>query len=267
MKALNFKSIFSALVIPLAFAGGFFFFFYVCGDGSNFQGGSNENLPIPGNYFGVVYKGGIVVPILMSLLLIALIFSVERLITISRSKGRGAMVKFVHKIKDLVLSGDFDGAFEACDRQKGSVASVVRHALQKYQEMEKDTALTKEQKLVFLQQGVEEATSLEMPALEQNLPMLATLTSLGTLLGLLGTVLGMIRAFAALANAGAPDSIALATGISEALINTATGIGTAAVAMISYNFFTTQIDKITYSIDELGFSIVQTFSAKYQEQR
>jgi biopolymer transport protein ExbB len=82
-------------------------------------------------------------------------------------------------------------------------------------------------------------------------------------MGLLGTVLGMIRAFAALANAGAPDSVALAAGISEALVNTAIGIGTAAIAIIAYNFFTTKIDKLTYAIDEAGFSIVQTYSANH----
>jgi biopolymer transport protein ExbB len=83
-------------------------------------------------------------------------------------------------------------------------------------------------------------------------------------LGLLGTVLGMIRAFAALANAGAPDAVALASGISEALINTAFGIGTAAIAIVAYNYFTTRIDKITYSIDEAGASIVQTYASKHK---
>ena len=94
--------------------------------------------------------------------------------------------------------------------------------------------------------------------------ILATISSIATLMGLLGTVLGMIRAFAALANAGAPDSVALASGISEALINTAFGIGTAALAVISYNFFTTKIDKLTYSIDEAGFSIVQSYAANHK---
>jgi biopolymer transport protein ExbB len=123
--------------------------------------------------------------------------------------------------------------------------------------------MTKEQKLVAIQKDVEESTALELPSLEQNLVILATISSIATLMGLLGTVLGMIRAFAALANAGAPDSVALATGISEALINTAFGIATAALAIIFYNFYTTKIDKITYSIDEAGFSIVQTFSATH----
>jgi biopolymer transport protein ExbB len=83
-------------------------------------------------------------------------------------------------------------------------------------------------------------------------------------MGLLGTVIGMIKAFSALANAGAPDSVQLAAGISEALINTALGIGTSAFAIIFYNFFTTKIDKLTYSIDEAGFTIVNTFAAKNQ---
>jgi biopolymer transport protein ExbB len=68
----------------------------------------------------------------------------------------------------------------------------------------------------------------------------------------------MIKAFGALAAAGTPDQAALAAGISEALINT-TGIGTSAVAIISYNFFTSKIDDLTYSIDEAAVSIVNTY--------
>jgi biopolymer transport protein ExbB len=71
----------------------------------------------------------------------------------------------------------------------------------------------------------------------------------------------MIKAFSALASAGSPDSVALANGISEALINTALGIGNSAIAIIMYNVFTTKIDKITYTIDEAGFSITQQFAA------
>jgi biopolymer transport protein ExbB len=82
-------------------------------------------------------------------------------------------------------------------------------------------------------------------------------------MGLLGTVIGMIKAFSALATAGAPDAVQLANGISEALINTALGIGTSALAIIFYNYFTTKIDKLTYSIDEAGVAIVQNFAANY----
>jgi len=65
-----------------------------------------------------------------------------------------------------------------------------------------------------------------------------------------------------LATAGAPDSSALATGISEALINTALGIGSSAIAIIFYNFFTGRIDALTYRIDEAGYSLTQTYATK-----
>ena len=123
--------------------------------------------------------------------------------------------------------------------------------------------LDKDQKVIAIQKEIEEATSLELPMLEKNLVILATISSVATLLGLLGTVFGMIRAFSAIATAGAPDAVALSTGISEALINTALGISTSATAIIFYNYFTTKIDGLTYGIDEAGFSISQTFAAKH----
>ncbi|MNY43160.1 Biopolymer transport protein ExbB [compost metagenome] len=103
-----------------------------------------------------------------------------------------------------------------------------------------------------------------MPMLEKNLNVIATLVSIGTLTGLLGTVTGMIKAFSALATGGTPDSAKLANGISEALINTATGIGTSTIAIVMYNILTAKIDKLTYSIDEAGFSIVQTYAANHK---
>jgi biopolymer transport protein ExbB len=73
----------------------------------------------------------------------------------------------------------------------------------------------------------------------------------------------MIKAFSALATAGSPDAVALANGISEALINTALGIIGSTIAIIAYNFFTSKIDALTHSIDEAGFSIIQTFATEH----
>jgi biopolymer transport protein ExbB len=121
--------------------------------------------------------------------------------------------------------------------------------------------MDKEAKVAAIQKELEEATSLELPMLSKNLVIISTCASIATLVGLIGTVLGMIRSFAALSTGGAPDTAALATGISEALINTALGITGSAIAIIMYNYFSTKIDALTYSIDEAGFTIVQEFSA------
>lgn len=138
----------------------------------------------------------------------------------------------------------------------------MKAGLVKYKELQKDTKLDKDQKLVSLQKEFEEATALELPMLSRNLIFLSTIASISVLIGLIGTVLGMIRAFAALAQAGAPDALALATGISEALINTAFGITGSTLAIILYNYFSTKIDALTYKIDEAGFSLTQTFASK-----
>ncbi len=192
-----------------------------------------------------------------------LTLSVERFFTIRAAFGRGKLSKFVAQIKDALNKGDLDEAQRLCDKQRGSVANVVGSTLRKYREMENTADLTKEQKILAIQKELEEATALELPMMQQNLPIIATITTLGTLMGLLGTVLGMIRSFAALSAGGGTDSVALSTGISEALINTAFGILTGALAVISYNYYTNKIDNLTYSLDEVGFSIVQTFAATH----
>ena len=217
----------------------------------------------PIDLIGTVFKGGIIVPILQTLFLTVIVLSVERAIALKSAKGTGSIAKFVTEVKKCLAKNDIAAAQELCKKQKGSVAAVVSAALNRYDEMDRNTVLSKEQKIATLQKEVEEATAIEMPSLQQNLPIVATLTTLGTLVGLLGTVLGMIKSFQALSASGAPDSTELSTGISEALVNTAFGIATGAFAVISYNFYTNKIDNLTYAIDEIGFSIVQSFAATH----
>lgn len=258
------SSIFAGAAIVVCLIVGHLIFHLIMGNGANFEGGDNMNHPLPGNYLGIVYKGGFIVPILMSFFLIVLTVSFERFFTLSRANGTGSVESFVLKVKSLLSSNNIDGAISECDKQKGSVGNVVKSTLLTYKEMASATNLDKDQKIATIQKTVEESTSLELPMLEKNLNILSTLASVATLVALLGTVLGMIRAFAAMSQAGAPDATALATGISEALINTAIGIGTSAISIICYNFFTSKIDTLSYSIDEAGVSISGTFSAQYK---
>ena len=255
------KSVFAAVVIPVEILLAIVIYVFVLGNPANFQGNDPVNHPLPGNYLGIVYKGGFIVPILISLLMMVLTFGIERILTISRAKGKGNIKNFVQNIRALLSSNNLGQAIDACDRQKGSVANVVKAGLTKYGELSKANQIESDKKVLMIQKDIEETTQLEMPMLEKNLVIIATIASIATLLGLLGTVLGMIKAFAALATAGAPDAVALANGISEALINTALGIGTSALAIILYNYFTTKIDALTYGIDEASYSIIQNFTA------
>ncbi len=276
------SNLFATLVIPICILIGISLFIFVLGKPTNFSipddvaksnsavslafydVDTHSYLPHPGNYGGMAYKGGFIVPILIGMLLMVFVFSIERFIVIGKATGKGSLDGFVKKIQSLLGSGNIQAAVAECDKQEGSVANVIKSGLKKYSEMETEQNMDTDQKCLAIQKDIEEATSLEMPMLEQNLTIIATLVSVGTLMGLLGTVTGMIKAFGGLANSGAPDQAALATGISEALINTATGIGTSTVAIIMYNILTSKIDKLTYAIDEAGFSIIQTYASTHK---
>lgn len=263
-KGNSSSNVFASLAIVICFVLGALVYFYIMGDPTNFIDDNIENQPKPGNYYGMVYKAGYVVPVLLGLFLMVWVFAIERFIVISRASGKGNVGNFVRKVQSLIGVGNLDAAIAECDKQKGSVANVIKSGLLKYKDVSANPNLDTEQSVLAIQKEIEEATALEMPMLEKNLTIIATLVSIGTLTGLLGTVTGMIRAFSALATGGAPDSAALANGISEALINTATGIATSTIAIIFYNIFTSKIDTLTYSIDEAGFSIIQTYAATHK---
>ena len=247
-------------------------YLFVFGSASNFKGDigaafvcmSDAEAFEPAGLIGTVYMGGFVVPIIWTLLFSVIAFSIERYFAIRNAYGRSNLTKFVADIKAALQANDLVKAQAICDKQRGSVANVVGATLKKYKEMEGNTVLTKEQKILAIQKELEEATALEMPMMQENLPIIGSIVTLGTLTGLFGTVLGMIKSFSAMsAGDGGTDSSALAGGISEALVNTASGILTGALAVISYNYYTNKIDRLTFSLDEVGFSIVQTFSATH----
>jgi len=215
--------------------------------------------------FNRIYEGGIIVPLLIGMLLMVITFSIERFLTISKALGNGSIADFIRKVQYHLANRNVDAALAECDKQRGSVANVMKAGLRRYKEMINEPGLDTDQKVLAIQKEVEEATALELPMLSKNLVFLSTITSVGTLIALLGTVIGMIKSFSALGEAsGGGDASALAVGISEALYNTALGIGTSALALIMYNVFTTKIDSITYGIDESGFTLTQSFASLYK---
>lgn len=256
----GFSSLVASLSIAIAIGIGFLIYYFIFGDPNNFVNGDPNEHPIDNNTLGTIYKGGLIVPFLMAVNLIVLIFSVERFISISKTKGRGNINNFVENIKSLMDSNDLQGAIEECDKQKGSLANVIRAGLEKYESVSKDTTLDKEQKSEIIKAEIEEAISLEVPMMSKNLVIISTCVSIGTLIGLIGTVLGMIKSFQAM-GAGTPDTTKLSIGISEALINTFFGILASTIATVMYNFFNTKIDQMTHAMDEAGFAIVQNFNA------
>jgi biopolymer transport protein ExbB len=249
---------------------GYLFWRFVLGNPNGFDephgGGFWPKHKHPKDDLHRIYEGGIIIPILIGLFLMVLVFSIERFLTIRKALGNGSISDFIRKVQYHLANRNVDAALSECDKQRGSVANVMKAGLRRYKEMINEGGLNTDQKVLAIQKEVEEATALELPMLQKNLVFLSTITSVGTLIALLGTVMGMIRSFAALGqdSAGGSGATELAIGISEALYNTALGIGTSALALIMYNVFTTRIDSITYGIDESGFTLTQSFASMYK---
>ena len=239
------------------------FYYFVLGNPDNFVGGDREGHPA--NLMGTVYKGGFVVGVILTLLLTVIVLGVERFFAIKSASGTMNLGKFTSQVKALIRDQKFTEARVLCNKMQGSVANVVLASINAYEDVEKNETLKKAQKVAKIQQAHEEATQLEMPTLQMNLPMVATIVSLGTLTALFGTVLGMIGSFQALSAGGGADSMALSAGISEALVNTASGILTSWFATVIYNFFSNKIDKLTYALDEVGYTIAATYDSNHTE--
>ncbi len=255
-KAKN-SNLFAILVVPIALIVSFAIFYGYFST----QFDDPVNHKGPKNFMGAMYEGGPVVPILMATFLTCICIVIERFIYIFKAKGKFSGQELVRRVQYNLANNNLDKAIAECDAQQGTVGNVMRSGLVKYKDMINNNNLTTDQKVMAINTEMEESTALEMPMLEKNLVFLSTIASVATLIGLFGTVLGMIRAFAAMANAGAPDAGQLAAGISEALINTALGIGTSAIAIIAYNVLTTQIDGMNYAIDESTMTLTNSYAA------
>ena len=254
------KSAFMVILFLSAFIIGGCIYEFGLGNPANFKDAARE---IPINLLGTTYVGGPLVALLIALTIILTAVTIERTLTLRKAAGKQAIPKFFKKAVDQIRAGQITEAIASCDAQRGSVANVLKAALTRYQEVTADkSSVDPEKHLVEVQRAVEESMMLETPLLEKNLIILSTVASIGTMVGLLGTVIGMIRSFKALAAGGAPDAIGLATGISEALINTAGGLVAGIFGIVAYNFFVNKVDNFTFQIDEANYNVMQLLKSK-----
>ena len=246
------QTIFVTLNALAAFAIGFYLWFFVF---------KNSENPIVHS----IYQGGPLVVLLIMIFIMCMVFVVERYLSLyGVAKGTSSIQVFFKKLITLIQADDFDGALAACDKQRGTTANVLRAGLDRYREVKGTTGMEGEKRIQLTQSAIEEANALEGPLLERNLIALSTIASIATMVGLLGTTIGMIRAFAATGNVegGVIDATALATGISEALVNTAGGLLSGILGIFFYNFFVNKVDAFNYTTDEATFEILQILKEK-----
>jgi len=129
--------------------------------------------------------------------------------------------EFMAQIRKLVQAGNIDRAIKLCEAAPLPLLQVVKAGLTQAQRGDEAVIASMEERWAEL-----------APDLEKRIGALWALANIATLVGLLGTISGLIRSFAAVAHAeAAHKSVLLARGISEAMYNTALGLGIAVLCM------------------------------------
>ncbi len=152
----------------------------------------------------------------------------------------------VEHLYRLIDAGEFDRAEEFAGRRPGALNNTLLPALQARRESRE-----------YIREIVRDAGRQEIPGLERNLGALGTIASVSPLLGLLGTVLGMIQVFSVVSMQGVGQADALAGGISQAMITTATGLTIAIPALAAYNYYVGKAEAIVLEIERLVLEMIK----------
>ncbi len=207
--------------------------------------GMVEKSPISKTGFGKLFiKGGNFMWWLLTVAVIGLVFIIERFITLSRAKVNTR--KLIGTVITTLKTEGVHAAAEECQKWRGPIAAILYSGLQKADKG--DEAVEK---------AIGTAGVIEMSFLERGLVWVSSVANIAPLIGFLGTVSGMINAFEAIANSDQVNAKLVASGISEALITTATGLVIAIPATLGYNYFVSAIDRFTIEMEEAAMELIE----------
>ncbi len=129
------------------------------------------------------------------------------------------------------------------NRDAGSVENIVRSGFQEWRDQKAKN--DGPEILEGIQRTMRSHYQMDMDDLEVHLSFLATVGSVSPYIGLFGTVWGIMNSFRGLATAGQATLTQVAPGIAEALVATAMGLLAAIPAVMAYNFYTREIEKLS----------------------
>ena len=147
---------------------------------------------------------------------------------------------------DFWGSSDISGTYSQLTQRRGTLAGMERIFEAGFSEFGRLRRKTANDEIIMDGSGraMRIAVSREGDVIEQHLPFLATVGSISPYIGLFGTVWGIMNSFTALGNVQQATLAMVAPGIAEALIATAIGLFAAIPAVIFYNRFATDVDRL-----------------------
>lgn len=199
---------------------------------------SEAAAPAKLSVLNMALNGGWVMIVLLLLLILALYIGIERFLALNHAMKDDASV-FMNNIKQYIHQGNIDGARQLAKSTDSPIARMIDKGLSRLG-----------RPLPDIQTAVENAGKLEVANLEKRVSLVATVASLGPMLGFLGTVTGMVKAFFDMANAGNNIEIAtLSSGIYEAMVTTVGGLIVGIIAYFIYDVLVSRINAVVFMLE------------------
>ena len=206
----------------------------------------------------VIQKGGPLMYLIILCSILAFAVVLERLFHLHRA--RIDTKEFMSKIAITLKRNKIMEAIEMCNKTPGPIAHIMRSGILKH-----------DRPRVEIREAIEDAGVHEVPRLEKNLGVLATIAHITPLIGLLGTVTGMVRAFQVIQEKATSlypvNPGDLAGGIWEALITTVAGLSVAIPTFVAYNYFVSRVGGFVLDMEKSAtglINILTTRSDKYE---
>jgi biopolymer transport protein TolQ len=212
----------------------------------------------------LVLHASLVVQLVLVVLVLASVLSWAAIFDRSRvlKRARSAADTFEQKFWS---GGDLSALYRELgqeDKSLSGLAAIFRNGFKEYVRLRKITPDDTMAVILGAERSMRVALSREMDRLESNLPFLATVGSTSPYVGLFGTVWGIMHAFHALGNVQQATLALVAPGISEALVATAIGLFAAIPAVIAFNRYSSQVERLNNRYDEF----MEEFSTLLQRQ-
>ena len=157
--------------------------------------------------------------------------------------------EFLAAILEKMKRHQVKEALQICDTTNSPISNILKAGILKY-----------DRQRIQIKEAIEDASLYEIPRLEKNLSLLATIAHISPLLGLLGTVTGMVRCFQTIqakATAFSPVSPGnLAGGIWEALLTTVAGLVVAIPTYVAYNYLVSRINNFILEMEKASTELV-----------
>jgi len=206
--------------------------------------------------WGLILKGGPLMVLIILCSIIAVAVVLEKLWHLRRAKINTE--EFMENISETLRRNKIVEAIDKCNAMPGPIAQILKAGILKHDRTRPE-----------IKEAIEDAGLHEVPRLEKNLGVLATIAHIAPLLGLLGTVTGMVRAFQVIEQKAVgfmpvnPGD--LAGGIWEALITTVAGLLVAIPTYVAYNFLVSKVDGFVLEMEKSATDLTNILGSKRED--